>query len=159
LETDAPASEESQQCVRDDSRQRRFTPVFDREAASSEFFAEMELRRIANTSDRRYPGEDWPAEQFADCSVRVTGGEEATVKLAWRGTRLSNHPWVREGRKLPEGARQTSIPSAGYQADYNRLAVSRFARRSQENFYKYLRRHYGWDRFAECGTAAFPDPT
>ena len=113
--------------------------MFDREAYSPEFFAEMKLRRIAILSYHKYPGEDWPAEEFADCSVRLAGGEEVTMKLAERGTRLSNHLWVREVRKLSEGGHQTSILSTNYQADYTLLAVSMFARWSQENFYKYMR--------------------
>jgi len=44
LEIHAPASGELQQRMRDDPRQHRFTLVFDREAYSPEFFAEM--RRI-----------------------------------------------------------------------------------------------------------------
>jgi hypothetical protein len=158
LETNAPASEELQQRMRDDPLQHRFTLVFDREAYSPEFFAEMKLRRIAILSYHKYPGEDWPAEEFADCSVRLAGGEEVTMKLAERGTRLSNHLWVREVRKLSEGGHQTSILSTNYQADYTLLAVSMFARWSQENFYKYMRQHYGLDRLAEYGTEPVPDP-
>src|ERR1019366_10703538 len=44
LETNAPVSDELQQRMRDNPRQHRFTLVFDREAYSPEFFAEM--RRI-----------------------------------------------------------------------------------------------------------------
>jgi hypothetical protein len=47
LETNAPASGQLQQRLRDDPRQHRFTLVFDREGYSPEFFAEMKLRRIA----------------------------------------------------------------------------------------------------------------
>ncbi len=129
-----------------------------RERLSPEFFAEMKLRRIAVLSYHKYPGEDWPVEEFAACSVRLSSGEEVTMKLAERGTMLSNHRWVREVRKLSEGGHQTSILSTNYQADYTLLAVSMFARWSQENFYKYMRQHYGLDRLAEYGTEPIPDP-
>ncbi len=158
LETNAPVSDELQQRMRDDPRQHRFTLVFDREAYSPEFFAEMKLRRIAILSYHKYPGEDWPVEEFAACSVRLASGEEVTMKLAERGTMLSNHLWVREVRKLSEGGHQTSILSTHYQADYTLLAVSMFARWSQENFYKYMRQNYGLDRLAEYGTEPVPDP-
>lgn len=158
LETNAPASGERQQRLRDDPRQHRFTLVFDREAYSPEFFTEMKSRRIAILSYHKYPGEDWRVEEFTDGSVRLASGEEVTMKLAERGTRLSNHRWVREVRKLSEGGHQTSILSTNYQADYTLLAVSRFARWSQENFYKYMRQHYGLDRLAEYGTEPVPDP-
>lgn len=80
------------------------------------------------------------------------------MKLAERGTMLSNHLWVREVRKLSEGGHQTAILSTNYQADYTLLAVSMFARWSQENFYKYMRQHYGLDRLAEYGTEPVPAP-
>ena len=158
LETNAPASAQMQQRLRDDPRQHRFTLVFDREAYSPEFFAAMRLQHIAILSYHKYPGEDWPVEEFAAGSVRLASGEEVTMKLAERGTRLSNHLWVREVRKLSEGGHQTSILSTNYQADYTLLAVSMFARWSQENFYKYMRQHYGLDRLAEYGTEPIPDP-
>lgn len=158
LETNAPASAQMQQRLRDDPRQHRFTLVFDREAYSPEFFAAMRLQHIAILSYHKYPGEDWPVEEFAAGSVRLASGEEVTMKLAERGTRLSNHLWVREVRKLSEGGHQTSILSTNYQADYTLLAVSMFARWSQENFYKYMRQHYSLDRLAEYGTEPVPDP-
>lgn len=158
LETNAPASAQMQQRLRDDPRQHRFTLVFDREAYSPEFFAAMRLQHIAILTYHKYPGEDWPVEEFAPGSVRLASGEEVTMKLAERGTRLSNHLWVREVRKLSEGGHQTSILSTNYQADYTLLAVSMFARWSQENFYKYMRQHYSLDRLAEYGTEPVPDP-
>jgi hypothetical protein len=158
LETNAPASAELQQRMRDDPRQHWFTLVFDREAYSPELFAGMKSRRIAILTYHKYPGADWPVEEFSQCSVRLASGEEVTLKLAERGTMLSNHLWVREVRKLSEGGHQTSILSTNYQADYTLLAVSMFARWSQENFYKYMRQHYGLDRLAEYGTEPVPDP-
>jgi len=80
------------------------------------------------------------------------------MKLAERGAMLSNRFWVREVRKLSEGGPQTSILSTNYQAEYTLLAASMFARWSQENFYKYMRRHYGLDRLAEYGTEPIPAP-
>ncbi len=158
LETNAPASAQMQQRLRDDPRQHRFTLVFDREAYSPEFFAAMRLQHIAILTYHKYPGGDWPVEEFAAGSVRLASGEEVTMKLAERGTRLSNHLWVREVRKLSDSGHQTSILSTNYQADYTLLAVSMFARWSQENFYKYMRQHFSLDRLAEYGTEPVPDP-
>ena len=158
LETNAPASAQMQQRLRDDPRQHRFTLVFDREAYSPEFFADMRLQHIAILTYHKYPGGDWPVEEFAAGSVRLASGEEVTMKLAERGTRLSNHLWVREVRKLSDSGHQTSILSTNYQADYTLLAVSMFARWSQENFYKYMRQHFSLDRLAEYGTEPVPDP-
>jgi hypothetical protein len=158
LETHAPVSPDLQRCMQDDPQQHRFTLVFDREGYSPDFFAEMKSRRIAILSYHKFPGQDWGAEEFSECSVQLAGGEVSRMKLAERGSRLSNGLWVREVRKLSDSGRQTSILSTNYRADYTRLAVSMFARWSQENFYKYMRQHYNLDRLAEYGTEPVPDP-
>lgn len=158
LETNAPASAELQQRMQDDPHQHRFTLVFDREGYSPEFFREMKQRRIARLSYHKFPGDDWPADEFSGCSVKLAGGEVMTMKLAERGSRLSNELWVREVRKLSETGRQTSILSTNYRADYTALAASMFARWSQESFYKYMRQHYNLDRLAEYGTEPVPAP-
>ena len=157
LETNAPASPELQQRLQADLLQHRFTLVFDREGYSPEFFRQMKERRIAVLSYHKFPGDAWPVEEFSDCSVQLTGGEVTTMQLAERGSRLSNGLWVREVRKLSETGRQTSLLSTNYRADYTTLAVSMFARWSQENFYKYMRQHYNLDRLAEYGTEPVPD--
>jgi hypothetical protein len=158
LEINAPASAELQQRLQEDSHQHRFTLVFDREGYSPEFFSEMKQRRSAGLSYHKFPGEAWPFAEFSDCSVPLASGEVTTMKLAERGSRLSNGVWVREVRKLSETGRQTSILSTNYRADYTALAASMFARWSQENFYKYMRQHYNLDRLAEYGTEPVPDP-
>jgi hypothetical protein len=76
------------------------TLVFDREAYSPEFFAEMKARRIAILSYRKYPGEDWPVEEFVASGVRLASGEEVTMKLAERGTMLSNRLWGARGAQV-----------------------------------------------------------
>jgi len=157
LESNAPLSAELQQRLQEDPLQHRFTLVFDREGYSPEFFSEMKQRRIAILSYHKFPGEDWPVEEFHTCRVPLAGGEVTAMKLAERGSRLSNGLWVREVRKLSETGRQTSLLSTNYRADYTALAVSMFARWSQENFYKYMRQHYNLDRLAEYGTEPVPD--
>jgi Transposase protein len=157
LELYAPVSPELQRQMEKDPLQHRFTLVFDREAYSPDFFLEMKQRRIAILTYHKYPGENWSAEEFADCRLRLAGGEQVTMKLAERGTMLSNQLWVREVRKLSEGGHQSAILSTNYQADYTTLAVSMFARWSQENFYKYMRQHYSLDRLVEYGTEEIPD--
>ena len=109
-------------------------------------------------SYHKFPGDAWPVAEFSDCRVKLAGGEVMTMKLAERGSKLSNGLWVREVRKLSETGRQTSILSTNYRADYTALAASMFARWSQENFYKYMRQHYNLDRLAEYGTEPVPDP-
>ena len=42
----------------------RFTLIFDREGYSPDLFAELQKERIAALSYHRYPGQDWPLEEF-----------------------------------------------------------------------------------------------
>jgi hypothetical protein len=158
LETNAPVSAELQLRLQADPLQHRFTLVFDREGYSPEFFSDMKQRHIAILSYHKFPTEDWPAEEFSSCSVPLAGGEVVTMKLAERGSRLANGLWVREVRKLSDSGHQTSLLSTNYRADYTALAVSMFARWSQEDFDKYMRQQYNLDRLAEYGTEPVPDP-
>jgi hypothetical protein len=158
LKTNVPASEQLRERLAADSLQHWFTLVFDREAYSPEFFAEMKKQHIAVLTYHKFPGEKWSEEEFGDCRVALVGGEVVTMKLAERGTQLANRLWVREVRKLGESGHQTSILSTNYQAGYTVLAASMFARWSQENFFKYMRQHYNLDRLVEHGTEPVPDP-
>jgi hypothetical protein len=106
LENHAPLSPARQQRMEDNPRQHRFTLVFDREAYSPELFAEMQAKRIAVVTYHKYPGEDWPAEEFSERTVELGGGGVVGMKLAERGTRLSNGLWVRQVRKLSAGGKQ-----------------------------------------------------
>ena len=80
-----------------------------------------------------------------------------TMKLAERGTQLSNQLWLREIRKLTDSGHQTSILTTNFQAPMTTLAVSLFARWTQENFFRYMREHFGLDCLIEYGTEAIPD--
>jgi hypothetical protein len=89
--------------------------------------------------------------------VQLAGGETVTMSLAGRGAQLSNKLWVREIRKLNDGGHQTSILSTKFQATLTTLAVSMFARWTQENFFRYMLEHFGLDRLIEYGTEPIPD--
>src|SRR5204863_4033895 len=90
-------------------------------------------------------------------SVELAGGETVTMQLAERGSQLSNNLWLREIRKLTDGGHQTSILTTNFQAPMPTLAVSLFARWTQENFFRYMREHYGLDHLIEYGTETIPD--
>ena len=79
------------------------------------------------------------------------------MKLAERGAQLSNKLWVREIRKLTDSGHQTSILTTNFQSPMTTLAVSLFARWSQENFFRYMREHYSLDHLVEYGTEPVPD--
>jgi hypothetical protein len=157
LEASVPKSPELQKRLEADPHAHWFTIVFDREGYSPEFFEEMFRKRIAVLTYHKFPKEDWPTTEFASCTVELAGGERVTMKLAERGTQLSNKLWVREIRKLTEQGHQTSLLSTNYQALTTALGVSMFARWSQENFFRYMREHFGLDALVEHGTEPIPD--
>ena len=77
--------------------------------------------------------------------------------MAERGTRLSNDLWVREVRKLTDSGHQTALLTTNFSASMPALAVSLFAGWCQENFFRYMREHYGLDHLVEYGTEPIPD--
>src|SRR5207247_9962962 len=97
------------------------------EGYSPELFEKMREKRIAILTYHKFPKEDWRSEEFATHSVPLAGGETVTMKLAERGTRLSNHLWLREIRKLNDSGHQTSILTTNFQGPMATLAASLFA--------------------------------
>jgi hypothetical protein len=66
---------------------------------------------------------------------------------------------MREIRKRTESGHQTSVLSTDYGSDSGPVAAALFARGSQENFFRYMREHYGWDRLVDYATEEIPDTT
>jgi Transposase protein len=157
LEASVPKTPEQQKRLGEDPRVHWFTIVFDREGYSPEFFAQMLEKRIAVLTYHKFPKQDWPVAEFTSHTVQLAAGETVTMKLAERGVQLSNKLWAREIRKLADGGHQTTILSTNFQAPMTVLGVSLFARWSQENFFRYMREHYGLDRLVEYGTEPVPD--
>ncbi|MBT4288951.1 MAG: hypothetical protein HOD92_16615 [Deltaproteobacteria bacterium] len=69
----------------------------------------MKEKRIACTTYHKYPGEDWPEEEFRFQKIKLNGVHTVEMNLAERGTKLSNGLWVREVRKLSRTLHQTSV--------------------------------------------------
>jgi len=157
LEASVARTPEQQRRLAADPRAHWFTVVFDREGYSPELFEQMGEKRIAILTYHKFPKDDWRREEFAPHSVELAGGEAVTMKLAERGTQLSNKLWLREIRKLTDSGHQTSILTTNFQAPMTLLAASLFARWSQENFFRYMREHYSLDRLIEYGTEPIPD--
>jgi len=130
--------------------------VFDREGYSPNFLAKMKERRMTY---HKYPGEDWPRQEFAPTEVRLASGERTTFQLAERGTNLSNGLWVREFRKLSESGHQTAFLSTDYRGPGAVLAPAMFARWSQENFFRYMRQSFNLDGIVDYGTESIPETT
>ena len=157
LERNVAKTPEQQQRLAEDPRTHWFTLVFDREGYSPELFEQLWRKRIAILTYHKFPQAEWRSEEFTTHRVQLISGEIVTMKLAERGTRLSNQFWVREIRKLSDSGHQTSILATNFQAPMTTLAPSLFARWSQENFFRYMREHYGLDSLIEYGTEPLPD--
>jgi hypothetical protein len=141
-----------------DPLRHRFTLVFDREGYSPDFLRRMKAQRIACLTYHKFPGEDWPGDEFTPAQVRLPSGEVVTMDLAERGTCLSNGLWVRELRKLTDRGHQTAILCTDYRSEAPPLALAMFARWSQENFFKYAREHFALDRLADYRTEVISEP-
>ncbi len=130
----------------------RFTLVFDREGYSPAFMERMRKKRIACMTYNKFPGVDWPEDEFSLQSVRLQAGNVIEMKLAERGVLLGEKLWVREIRKISGSGHQTSIISTDYQNNCGPLSAAMFARWSQENFFGYMRQHFNLDRLADYST-------
>lgn len=137
----------------------RFALIFDREGYSPEFFVEMLNRRIVCYTYRKYQREDWSPEEFSRHEVRFPDGEVVEMKLAERGTFLGQKIWVREIRKLSNTGHQTALVTTDFLSDTARVASSMFSRWSQENFFQYMRQHFGIDRLLEYKTEPIAETT
>lgn len=137
----------------------RFTLAFDREGYSPAFMRRMWGKRIACLSYNKFPGADWPEEEFQPHAVRLQAGNVIEMKLAERGVFLGQELWVREIRKMTESGHQTSIISTDYTNDCGPVSAAMFARWSQENFFGYMRQHYNLDRLADYSTEDISDTT
>src|SRR5260370_40973003 len=80
------------------------------------------------------------------------------MQLAERGTQVGKRPglWVREVRKLGANGQQVSIVSTNFSGDAASQAAALLARWSQENFFKYMREHFGLDALVQYGTEEIP---
>lgn len=137
----------------------RFTLVFDREGYSPALFSRLKEKRIAVLTYHKHPGPDWPHSEFTERTVVHPHGETSTLLLAERGTLLSNGLWLREIRQLDKSGHQSSILCTDYIGNLEPCALAMFARWNQENFFKYMRQHYGLDRLVEYGISPLPETT
>ena len=119
----------------------------------------MKVQHIACQTYHKYPGEDWPVEEFFPREVTLASGQVVEMDLAERGTWLAGKIGVREIRKYCQSGRQTSVLSTNYLATEVTIAGAMFARWSQENFFKYMRENYNLDALVDYCTENIPDAT
>lgn len=135
-----------------DPYQHRFTMIFDREGYSPAFFQRMWKLRIACQTYHKYPGADWPAQEFVEQVVDLPQGGPVRMRLAERGIRLNEGGWLREIRKLTETGHQVSIVSTNFRERATGIAGHMLARWSQENFFQYMKQHFALDRLVDYQT-------
>ncbi len=135
-----------------DAKLHRFTLVFDREGYSPVFLRNLKKKQIACLTYEKYPRADWPQEEFLPCQVTLVSGACVEMRLAERGTFLGGKVRVREIRILTQSSHQTSVLSTDYRSNLEPVAAAMFVRWSQENFFRYMREHYGLDRLIDYYT-------
>jgi hypothetical protein len=152
----------TQQQLDENPHRHRFVLLFDREGYSPDFFREMwQTHRIACITYHKYPKDPWPESEFRDTPLTLPNGEQVSLRLAERGSRIGSQRdglWVREIRKLTESGHQTSLISTAYGHDALQDAGALFSRWSQENFFRYAMQHFAIDLLSEYGTGGFPAP-
>lgn len=133
--------------LKEDIYMHRFALVFDREGYSPKFFKEMwQEKRISCYTYRKYKKKDWPEEQFVETEVIHPNGEKSLMRLSERGVYHENEKlWIREIRKLSDSGHQTALVTTDYRSETPQIASHMFSRWSQENFFKYMMKHYGID--------------
>lgn len=95
---DVPSQPSGEQLV-ENPLLHRFTVIFDREGYSPTFMSEMKGQRIAIITYHKFPKDNWDCAEFAEySSVDKITGVAKVLRLAERGSRLSNGLWVREIR-------------------------------------------------------------
>jgi hypothetical protein len=143
-----PVSDEQKKRMEDNPDEPLFTLVFDREAWSPAFFAELwDTCRIAIITYRKNVKDKWDEDLFEEYSVDTTLGE-TKMKLHEQNFSQS-HCTMREVRKLCDKEHQTSIVTTNKILSMAMIAAHMFARWAQENFFRYMRQEYALDKIIQ----------
>ncbi len=128
----------------------RLTLVFDREAYSPEFFKKVwDAYRIAVITYRKAVKDCWNEKDFSPYLINIEGNP-TTMMLEEKPVELNGVP-MREVRRLSEG-HQTSVITTNKKLSVLLIALYMFARWNQENFFKYMRQDYDFDRIMQYAT-------
>ena len=149
LDKDVP-NQPTPQMLEENLQLSRYMLVFDREGNSPEFFYDAWQQRIAVCTYCKNVKDVWPDEEFTPYEEVLDDGETVKVKLAERGVLLKStngkkQIWCREIRKLSKSGHQTSIITTNFIMKIVMIGVYMFARWSQENFFKYMMKHFNID--------------
>ena len=123
---------------------RRVTLVFDREGWSPDSFKRWHEEGFDVLTYRKGKYEAWPEECFFEVKVRV-GRKDITYRLGQRSVPIRKGFWMREVRRLCDDGHQTSVMTTRQDLEIEDVALRMFARWSQENFFRYMRREFDLD--------------
>ncbi len=128
----------------------RFGIVFDREGYSPSFMKEMWDFRISCYTYKKNVKDEWPGGEFFEADIWFPDGEVQSMEIAERGTYYAKEKlWVREIRKMTDSGHQIVIVTTDYMNDAGTISGLMFSRWSQENFFKYMMKHYDIDRLID----------
>jgi hypothetical protein len=131
-----------------DSDLPRFTIVFDREAYSPEFFQLLwEKYRVAVITYRKNVKDQWFDSVFQTQTLEIEGST-VEMELAEQQVIVSEVP-LREIRKKSSNNHQTSVLTTNKKLSTIMVAIYMFSRWSQENFFRYMRLNYDFDRMIQ----------
>jgi hypothetical protein len=127
-----------------------FTLAFDREGYSPIFFKRLwDEHRIAVLTYRKHVKEEdiWEEVEFEEKEIETRLGT-TKMKLHEKETSISNCT-MREVRRLSPDGHQTSIITTNKILTIVTIAAGMFGRWIQENFFRYLRQEYSFDRIIQ----------
>jgi hypothetical protein len=126
----------------------RFTLVFDREAYSPALFKQLwDHYRVAVITYRKNVNDLWVDTDFNPTKIMIEGVE--TKMLLAEKELVINKVSLREVRRNTTSGHQTSIVTTNKKLTLTDIAIHMFARWSQENFFRYMRQDYAFDKMAQ----------
>jgi hypothetical protein len=128
----------------------RFTLAFDREGYSPAFFKRLwDEHRIAVLTYRKNVKKDdiWDQTEFQEMEVETHFGK-TKMKLHEKTTTVSKYS-MREIRRLSPDGHQTSIITTNKILTLVAVAAAMFGRWIQENFFRYFRQEYSFDKIIQ----------
>ena len=141
-------NQEQQNRIKEHPDDPLFTVVFDREAYSPALFKRLwDKYHIAVLTYRKHVKEQWEEADFEEINVNVRLGE-TVMKLQEKEVTLDNYS-MREVRRLTDGGHQTSIITNNRVLPVALIACYMFSRWVQENFFRYLRQDYAFDKIIQ----------
>ncbi len=125
-----------------------FTIIFDREGYSPVYFKKIwEQYRVAVITYRKNVKELWDEEDFISHKIEIDK-ISTEMKLAEKNVELNGF-CMREIRRLSCDGHQSSIISTNKKLTKETVAINMFSRWAQENYFKYLRQEYDFDRLLQ----------